>query len=100
MIDKEEARDLAMEKILADWNVENDEPVILDKYTIEKDFGWVFFYSSRKYQETRIISYALAGNAPIIVNKFDSSLYLTGTAQETEYYINKYEAILKNQKSD
>ncbi len=84
-----------MKKILSDWNIQDDEPIILDEYTIEKDFGWVFFYSSRKYEETQIISYSLAGNAPIIVNKFDSSLHLTGTARETEYYIDKYEEKLK-----
>lgn len=73
MIIKEEARKLALEKILWNWNIENDEPVIFDEFTIEKDFGWVFFYNSRKFVETEEFSYCLAGNAPIIVNRFDGS---------------------------
>jgi sulfate adenylyltransferase subunit 1 (EFTu-like GTPase family) len=94
MLNKNEAKNLAMNYILQIWNLKGDKPIILDKYTIEKAFGWVFFYSSKKYEETGKISYALAGNAPIIVNKFDGSLHITGTAFETDHYIAEYEANL------
>ena len=46
---------------------DDDEIIILDDGTIEKSWGWVFFYTSRKYHETNDIRYAVAGNAPIIV---------------------------------
>lgn len=52
MITKEEARNLAMKKILGNWDVEDSQPLILNEYRIEKDFGWVFFYNSQKYIET------------------------------------------------
>lgn len=83
-----------MEHILQNWNIKGDEPIILDEHTIEKEYGWVFFYSSQKYEETNNFSDALAGNAPIIVNKFDHSIHITGTAFETEHYIAEYEANL------
>ena len=68
--------------------------VILDEHTIEKRWGWVFFYDSRKHQETGDFKYAIAGNAPIIVNRFDGSLHVTGKASPTEDYIVEYEAQL------
>ena len=98
MISKEEARNLVLERILSNWNIENDEPYIFEDATIEKGFGWVFFYNSRNFVETNEFSYCLGGNAPIIVNKFDASLQITGTAREAEYYIAEYEKTLTNQK--
>jgi len=73
----------------------NDELVIIDEDTIEKDFGWIFFYQSKKFLETENFSYHLAGNAPYIVNRFDGSFQITGTANEIEYYINDYEKSLE-----
>ena len=46
-----------------------DEPfVVVDSHTIEKSYGWVFFYNSRKFVETGLLQYRLAGNGPVIVN--------------------------------
>lgn len=45
------------------------EVVILDDYTQDHDWCWVFFYNSRKYVETGEVGYALAGNGPILVDK-------------------------------
>lgn len=90
MLTKEQAREIALKEILKNWNIEDDEPIILDEETIEEDFGWIFFYDSRIHQETQIFSYALAGNAPVIVNKTDGSTYLTGTARDIDYYIDEY----------
>ena len=89
-----------MEEILRSWSIENDEPVILDELTIEKDFGWGFFYNSRKFVKTEEFSYMILGNAPIIVNKFDSSLHHTGTTYATEHYITEYEINLKDKTSN
>ncbi len=94
MIDKNEAEKIVTEFLLQDWQIEGDEFVILNEDTIERNFGWVFFYDSKKYLETDNISYALAGNAPIILNKYNGSKHITGTAFETEHYINEYEANL------
>jgi hypothetical protein len=96
MITKSAARALALAKILEMWSIDGDVPVILDEYTIERDFGWVFFYDSQKHQRTNQFSHALAGNAPIIVNRFDSSLHFTGTALAIEEYICRYEGTFGN----
>ena len=54
---------------------------LLASATRTTDFGWVFFYNSKKYLETGEIRFALAGNAPLIVDALDGSLHVTGTAQ-------------------
>lgn len=90
MLTKEQARELALKEILRHWDIEDDEPLIVDEETIEEDFGWVFFYQSKIFLETRIFSYALAGNAPIIVNRNDGSLEVTGAARDIEDYLEEY----------
>jgi hypothetical protein len=65
--------------------------VILDEHTIERPWGWVFFYDSRKHHETGDFQYAIAGNAPHVVNRFDGSMHVTGTAAPIEHYIAEYE---------
>jgi len=72
----------------------DEEWVILDQYTIEKSWGWVFFYNSREYVSTGDPQYQLIGNAPYIVNKATGELADTGTAEDIEVYISRYEATL------
>jgi len=73
---------------------DDEEWVIVDDYTIEKPWGWVFFYNSREFVSTGDPQYQLIGNAPYIVNKATGELADTGTAEEIEVYISRYEATL------
>jgi hypothetical protein len=102
MVTKEQARALVVAEIERppkyaypgtlprDW-------VVLDERTIERTWGWVFFYNSKRYLETREIRYALAGNAPYIVNRYTGALSVTGTAHPIEHYIAEYEQSLASQ---
>ena len=54
--------------------------VIIDE--LEYEFGWVFCYNTKQYIETGDTSYALVGNAPLIVDRANSELYVTGTSSE------------------
>lgn len=65
---------------------------ILDARTVERPFGWVFFYQSRRYLETRDPSEVLAGNAPLIVDRLTGEITETGTAYPLDYYLSRYEA--------
>lgn len=58
--------------------------------TIEYDFGWVFIYDTREHLETSDIKYSVVGNAPLIVDKNDGHLYITGTAHPVEHYVEQY----------
>ena len=71
-----------------------EELVILDEQTIERPWGWVFFYTTRGWRDGDA-RYAVGGNAPIIVNRFDGTLRYTGTARLTEQYVSEYEAELE-----
>jgi len=66
-----------------DW-----EPVIVE--VREFPVGWVFFYDSKVHQETNSVSDALAGNAPILVDRSDGTLHMTGTAQPIQKYVDQY----------
>lgn len=56
----------------------------------EFDAGWVFFYDSRRHQESGNFLDALAGNAPIFIDRDTGQVSLTGTAQPVEEYIAEY----------
>jgi len=64
--------------------------IILDNQTAETSFGWVFCYDTRKFVETSELIYALAGNAPIIFDRRDSSLHIAGTAKGIDFYIREH----------
>lgn len=67
------------------------ERVILDQNTIERPFGWVFFYQSRAFVENGDEGAQLVGNAPLIIDRRDSSTHFTGTDQFIDHYIEEYE---------
>jgi len=91
MINKEIARDIVI-KIICDYELPDDEYIILDSETIEKEWGWVFFYTSKKCYETKDEKYSVAGNAPLLVLRENGQVLVTGTAYEIEYYIERFEA--------
>lgn len=56
----------------------------------EHDFGWVYFYDGSIHVETGNASDAVVGNAPLIVDRTDGKLYITGTAHSVEYYLHEF----------
>jgi Immunity protein 35 len=70
-----------------------NELVILDENTIERPWGWVFFYTTRGWS-TGDLRYAIAGNGPLIINRIDGAITTCGTAEPVECYIERYEAEL------
>jgi len=81
-----------VEQAIADLAPADEEWVVLDEHTIEKPWGWVFFYNSREFATTGDPKYQLVGNAPYIVNRETHELLATGTAEEIDVYIADYEA--------
>ena len=95
MINLKEAQYLVQAKLDKEIDPNSDDYcVILEEETIEKEWGWVFFYQSKAYIESGDLGDMLAGNAPYIVNKKNGQLYVTGTAYDIEHYINVYEQTL------
>jgi hypothetical protein len=62
--------------------------VIVDER--EYDFGWVFFYNSKEFVDSGDFKHQLVGNAPLIFDRVDGQIYVTGTAHSLEHYIDEY----------
>jgi hypothetical protein len=92
MIDKNSARKLVQAYINSSYQVEGDSIIILNEETLDKDYGWIFFYTSRRYLKTKLISHMLAGNGPILVEKESGALIQLSTAVPLEESIRDYEA--------
>ena len=67
-----------------------DERVIVNVLPIEGDLGWIFFYDTKAFVETQDPMYGLNGNAPIIVDSEDGSLYYTGSALPFQEYVEEF----------
>ena len=94
-MNKQEAQILVEDDLEKTKNKHNQvDCVVLEQMTIEKPWGWVFFYQSKAFVKTGDFREMLGGNAPIIVNRNTGALTHTGTAHEVEYYIKEYEAAL------
>jgi hypothetical protein len=91
MIDKNTARKTVEDYINSSYHVEGDSLVILDEETLQKDYGWIFFYTSHRYLETNLISHMLAGNGPIVVEKESGALTQLSTAMPLQESIRDYE---------
>jgi hypothetical protein len=91
-VSKAEARQLALNFLQSREQEADDEVVLLDDYTMEKPFGWVFFFDSKRHVETGDIRDAVAGNAPIVVTKTDGQVHVTGTAFPIEHYLKEFES--------
>jgi len=57
---------------------------------LQGEYGWVFGYQSKHYIHTENVVDALAGNAPLLVDKNEGSLHVLGTGQWVEYYVENY----------
>jgi hypothetical protein len=70
------------------------EFTIVPQHTIDKPYGWVFFYNHKRFIEDRDEKFQLGGNAPIIVDRVNGELIVTGTGRALEDYLAEYEATL------
>lgn len=92
MLDLETAKKMVEEEINISFNHEGDKLVVLDEETVEREYGWVFFYTSQRLIETGDPRYLVAGNAPIVVNRQTGELTWLGTGEPFENYLRRYEA--------
>ena len=68
--------------------------VVVESQTLDKPYGWIFFYSSRAFAESGNPLDALVGNAPLIFNRTSGEYHVTGTAHPIEKYVADYEQAL------
>ena len=92
MIDKATAQQLVVDYLYKFPQARRYHYVIMEEYTIEKEYGWIFFYNSRRFLETGDESAALFGNGPIVVENSNGSIHPLGTLNPLEEEIGLYEA--------
>ena len=68
-----------------------DALVILDDRTIEKPYGWIFFYNSREFVETGDFLHALGGNGPVVFEAATGEIHQLQTAREPIVEIRRFE---------
>ncbi len=90
MLTKSESVELVLKR-LVEMDPRGEACVIADEGTIEKPYGWVFFYNTKKYLETKQVRYALAGNGPVIVNKHTGTVDFFGTNKPPLEIVTEYE---------
>jgi hypothetical protein len=65
--------------------------VIVGEKTIEKNYGWVFFYDSKTYLRTRKFSDRLAGNGPVVFEKESGLIHHLGSHAPPKELIRAFE---------
>ena len=91
-----EALEIAFLKVQEYGKESGFELKLVEQFTIRKEFGWIFFYTSKKYFETKIDEEKIAGNAPFIVDNRNGKIVGLGTGDETAYYVHLYRKYRNN----
>ena len=90
-IDKAQATAIAR-KTIATVPPHSPDLVLQEDRTVERDFGWVFFYTTRKFLETRDKKHLMPGDAPLVVLREDGSTRHLGTSVPPKRAIELFEA--------
>lgn len=92
MIDISKAQSLVDDKLskISRDKPPEDKRVIVNILPIEGDIGWIFFYTTKAFAETQDPMYELDGVGPIIIDREDGSLYMTGTGKPFEEYMEEF----------
>jgi hypothetical protein len=59
--------------------------------TLTKPYGWIFFYNSRRYIETRDIFQSAVGGGPVVILADTGEVVSLGTARRPEEEIALFE---------
>ena len=85
---KSTAYELAKQKIDSIANSVGRQFAIMSEYTVETEKGWVFFYNSVEFIESKDPSAQLVGNGPILVTR-EGAIHVLPSAIPWEMAIDK-----------
>ncbi len=91
MLSRQQAEDL-VQGILEE--VARDVPggvALMNEHTIERPYGWVFFYNSRRFLETGDRLESLCGNSPILIESATGRVTELGTATPVGESLHRFE---------
>jgi len=80
-------------RIIADMNAQrpDDQVVICEEHTVERDHVIAFSYQTKRYVETGNARHACYGNGPIIVNRRTGAVAVCGTNRSARENIDDHE---------
>jgi hypothetical protein len=84
MLDLETAKRKVLSFLNTTYSIEGDELAIREDFFIEKDYGWIFSYDSKKFFETGEFRFRRVGNHPVLILKDSGEIYLVATTQILE----------------
>lgn len=64
---------------------------IQDHSTLRYPWGAIYLYQSAEYLDTGDFSKMVAGNAPLLVDRYTGALWVTGTKERPDHYVEMYE---------
>ena len=94
MLNKEEARKIALTAIADSAKKSGLDYVIIEKLIVEKDFAWVFPFNTREYVETGNIKKIALGISPVVINR-QSGAVVAVPHMPIANFLEQYEAKLK-----
>jgi hypothetical protein len=97
MIDLDKAKERAYAEIKEDQGLlQKEDPadnLVIEK-VVEFDSGWLFFFNSKRYLETRNILFRPLGLGPVIVGKNDGRTYRTRSIGNEHSWIKEFREFL------
>ncbi len=89
MIELNQAKE-EIEKLLKEEQSGLSEYNLVISKVLTYEFGWVFYYTSEEYLESKDVRHMLLGNAPFIYDKENGSIHETGTFRSIDYFVDRY----------
>lgn len=68
-----------------------EDSAIIEASTMEKEYGWIFFYNTKKYIETENPLHSLVGNGPIVILRETGQLCLLDSNVPSKESIENFE---------
>ncbi|WP_431612213.1 hypothetical protein [Chryseobacterium sp. 'Rf worker isolate 10'] len=78
-----------IKKLSQKWEI---ELTIAEKRSIQKEYGVMFYFNSKKFVEDKIEKAKLIGCSPFLVDNKTGKIIVFGTNRSIDYYIQEYEA--------
>lgn len=81
-----------LDHLNARYPIPDDEFLILGDLTRTTSYGWVFFFNSRRFVETRDVLYALGGNGPVVFERDTAAIVELPSHSPPDEVLLQYEA--------
>jgi hypothetical protein len=95
MITFKQARKIAEDEINRKMFPKDDSLIIIENEIIEKEYAWIFPFTSKCFFETGNINNAIGGNSPLFVSKIDGLISTYSTGLSIEDMIDEHEEVNK-----